>query len=183
MAKDNTNSSADKGASPSSGGSALTGFGPYLGAAGDLVSGLGSAYSSYEAMAGAKAEAGTYREAAALSRQNIQLTEQSVAIEREQQSRQQNLVIGQQRAAVGANSFSLESGSAVDLMAASRSQGAIQRSLISLNGTTKELGYEQQAQAYDAQAQAADAAAKSAEGGIFAGIMKGVLAVAPLLLL
>lgn len=183
---------------------------------GEAVSGAGSALGSFGAAVGdlysaqgAKAEqdalfkaagfageaAGLAGQAAGIAGQNIGLEEASAALQVFQQQRALTSTIGAQRAQVGASGFA-ESGSAIDLLASSREQGAIQRGVLVAQGAIQEnafreqqLGYETQQQSYlgqqgidYAQAKVAGIAAKNDQGAAFGNILKGALTIGALFL-
>lgn len=157
-------------------------WGQIAGGAGDVISGLGSAFSSYQAMQGAKAEASTYAQAAELAGQDVMFQEESTNIQKVQARREELKSFGATRAEVGGAGFSTESSTAQDILGMSASQGALTQAMIGVQGAIKETGYRQQQIAYLGEEQAAKAAAKSAEGGMFGGILKAAAGVAMMLL-
>jgi hypothetical protein len=133
-------------------------------------------------------EGENYDEAAVLAKQNEQFTEQSTAIKLQQIDRSNYQTIGGQQADVAGAGFSA-SGSALDLMADSASQGALTKAVAGQQGLITEAGYTEQAQSYENMSKAAafavqgdnlaaDAADKAATGSTITGILKGVAAVA-----
>lgn len=133
-------------------------------------------------------EGQNYDEAAVLAQQNEQFTEQSTAIKLQQIDRSNYQTIGGQQADVAGAGFA-SSGSALDLMADSASQGALTKAVAGQQGLITEAGYTEQAQSYQNMSKAAafavqgdelaaDAADKAATGSTITGIIKGVAAVA-----
>lgn len=169
----------------SGGGGAASSLGltDYTSAIGGLAGGVGDAFSSYQTMQGAQHEAAADRQAAALAGLDISYEKESVSLQQTAQQRQLLKTEGKAQAAIGADNFSTGSGSAYDIMKENAQQGALAHGIMGIQGLITESGYAAQQQAYLGKAQAADAAAKAAEGGIFGGILKGAMAVAPLLLL
>ena len=90
-------------------------------------------------------------------------------------------MIGGQEADVAGAGFEA-SGSAIDLMRDSASQGALTKAVGEQQGLIQEAGYTEQAKSYQTMSQAANMAAnaedKAAEGSTISGIFKGVAAVA-----
>ena len=139
------------------------------GAVADLFAGLGAATSSQlkaqgldiEAMgtdisaqslqvkaAGDLAEAQEYGLAGALASQNAAFTDVSTKIQLAQQDRQTTMTIGSQKAAVGGGGLA-ESGSALDVLRESASQGALAKSVLASQGQITEAGFNEQAASYD----------------------------------
>jgi hypothetical protein len=129
-----------------------------------------------------------YDLAATLAGQNEQFTEQSTAIKQSQNDRQIYQTIGGQQADVAGGGFA-ESGSAIDLLRDSASQGALAHATLSTQGLITEAGYQEQQQtdknlsqaallAEQSDLNAANAADNAATGSTISGIFKGVSAVA-----
>lgn len=142
--------------------------------------------------AGDVAEGENYDLAASLAAKNAQYSESSTAIKEAQIDRQNTLAIGGQKADVASAGFS-SSGSALDLMRDSASQGALTKAVAGQNGLIQTAGYEEQEQSYQTMSAAAkstaaglqniasetEAAGKTSEIGDFiSGALKGVAAVA-----
>jgi hypothetical protein len=133
------------------------------------------------------AESQEYDLAGQLAGQNEKFTETSTAIKEMQQERQTNMVLGEQKADVASSGFA-ESGSALDLLRDSASQGALQRQVLGQQGLITEAGYQQQQQSYNLMSSAAQSAAaqensladKTETLGDITGAIKGVAAVATL---
>lgn len=143
------------------------------------------------------AEATNYDAAAVLAGQNAQFTQSSTAIKEAQLDRQTTLAIGGQQADVAAGGFS-SSGSALDLMRDSASQGALTKAVAGQQGLITEAGYKEQQQSYETMSAAArataagleDIADKTRDAGTIAGIgsfassaIKGGAAIATLVAL
>jgi hypothetical protein len=92
-------------------------------------------------------EAGNYDLASTLAKQNEQFTEQSTSIKQLMADRQRYQGIGTETAEIAGAGFA-ESGSALDLLRSSASQGALQKQLIGQQGLITEAGYNEQATAY-----------------------------------
>lgn len=129
---------------------------------------------------GLRAEAEEYTLAARLADQNAQYTKESTDIKAFQANRDIMKTVGQQQADVAANGFA-NSGSALDLMRDSVTQGAITVGALRNQGAVQEAGYEEQAQSYrimtDAANQAATAADKAAHGANIAAMFAAAGAV------
>jgi hypothetical protein len=149
---------------------------------------LGGAASDLFAASGHKAkaagdliEAKNYDLASSLATQNEKFTETSTAIKEAQQQRELTNTLGGQQADVAGAGFS-ESGSALDLLRDSASQGALTHAVLGEQGLITEAGYQEQAQSYTnmstAAHMAADAENTAATGSTITGILKGVAAVA-----
>jgi hypothetical protein len=128
-------------------------------------------------------EAQAYSEAAGLADLNEKFTEESTAIKDMQTQRTINKTLGQQRADVAGAGFA-ESGSALDLLRESSSQGALQRQVLQRQGLITEAGYREQAESYRLMSQAATEAASAektaATGSFISGTIKAVASVAAL---
>lgn len=142
------------------------------------------------------AEGTNYDLAASLAGQNAQYTEASTAIKQAQIDRSTTLAIGGQQADVAGAGFA-SSGSALDLMRDSASQGALTKAVAGQNGLIQTAGYQEQQQSYETMSAAAkstaagleniatetEAAGKTTEIGDFASAaIKGVGAIASIAL-
>lgn len=145
-----------------------------FGGVGGVFSSAGTAISDFYQAQGDKKSASNYLEAADIANQNAQLAKMSAAIQETATQRQINKTIGGQAADVAGAGFA-QSGSALDLMRDSASQGALQKAMIGLQGQINSNAYAAQAGAYMGEYQAAQTAAKAAQGG---GIMSTIGAVA-----
>ena len=140
---------------PSDFASALTDFG---GAVSDLFSAKG-----------ATASASSYSDAAAIAEQNAQLAKSATAIQEIQLSRQIYKTTGKQIAQVGGAGFA-ESGTAIDLLRSSISEGALTKAITAQQGAITENSYAEQAGLYTGLAASGKSAATGATiGGILQG--------------
>jgi hypothetical protein len=149
------------------------------GAASDLFTGFGDNAKAQ----GDFAEAQNYDLASELATQNEQFTKTSTAIKEAQQQRELTMTLGGQKADVAGGGFA-ESGSSLDLLRDSASQGALTHAVLGQQGLITEAGYTEQATSYANMATAATAAGNAAnQAGTFSDVMgaiKGVAAVAGL---
>jgi hypothetical protein len=156
----------------------------------NTFSNAGSAVSDLFAASGDKAKAQgdllekqNYLLAADLANQNAEFTAQSTAIQTAQIDRETFKAIGGERSQIAGAGLA-ESGSAIDLLRESASQGALTKAVAGQQGLITEAGYTEQAQADQTQAEAAqvaaDAANEAAKGAGIAGVLKGVGALASL---
>ena len=142
------------------------------------------------------AEGQNYDLAATLAGQNAQYTEASTAIKEAQLDRTTSMAIGGQQADVAGAGFS-SSGSALDLLRDSASQGALTKAVTGQQGLIQEAGYQEQQQSYETMSAAAkstaagleniasetEAAGKTSEIGDFISAgLKGAAAVASVVL-
>jgi hypothetical protein len=107
------------------------------------------------------AEGKSYGLAAGLAAQNEEFTATSTAIKEAQQQREAMMTLGGQRGDVAGAGFA-ESGSALDLLRDSASQGALAHAVIGQQGLITEAGYEQQRQSYQIMQGAANDAGNAA---------------------
>jgi len=132
---------------------------------------------------GNRLEAQQYDMAAGLARQNEQFAKTSTEIKQFQTQRGIYQTLGQQAADVAASGFEA-TGSALDLLRDSASQGALHKAVLSQQGLIEEAGYEEQAQSYNLMAQSARIAADANEDAAGAlgwtAAIKGVAAIASL---
>jgi hypothetical protein len=117
------------------------------------------------------AEAANYDLAAKYAEQEAFFTKESTAIQGMQAERASYQSRSQTSADIAGGGFAA-SGSGLDLLAQSASQGAIQQAVIARQGLITEQGYEEQAQSYLNMESAADMAA-SAEKKAATGAMIG----------
>lgn len=133
---------------------------------------------------GQRLEAEQYGSAAGLARQNEQFTKTSTEIKQAQLDREMFKTLGGQQADVAAGGFEA-SGSALDLLRDSASQGALTKAVAGQQGLIQEAGYEQQAKSFDlmqkASLQSADASDKAASNSYITAALKGIGAVATLI--
>jgi hypothetical protein len=141
----------------------------------DLFGGIGLLYKAK----GSKIEAETYDKAAALARLNKQVEMSSTEIKEAQAQRDIFKQMGETQADVGAAGFEA-TGSALDIMRESASQGALMKATVAQQGLITEAGYEEQAQSYDLMAKASREAAKAdtwGAGGKFIGAGISIAAI------
>lgn len=135
-------------------------------------------------------EGQNYDLASTLALQNEQFATTSTAIKQAQNDRNIYQTIGGQQADVAGAGFAA-SGSALDIMRDSASQGALTKAVAGQQGLIQEAGYQEQATSYqnlskaagiavEADNVAADAADKAAEGADITAGIKGAAAIATL---
>lgn len=153
-------------------------------------SNLGGAVSDLFASSGHRAkaegdriEAQNYDMASELALQNEKFTETSTAIKEAQIDRHNYQMLGGQQADIAGAGFAA-SGSAIDLMRDSASQGALTKAVAGQQGLITEAGYKEQAQSFTNMSQAARLAANAedsaASGSIVTGLLKGAAGIASL---
>lgn len=132
---------------------------------------------------GQRLEAEQYDLAAGLAEQNKQFSITSTAIKQTQEQRSIQSTIGGQKADIASAGFE-ESGSALDLLRDSASQGALTKAVLSQQGLIEEATYDEQAKAYSLMAQAsrlsADASDHTAVGLMWSGGIKAATSFASL---
>lgn len=133
--------------------------------------------------AGNRIQAQEYDLAGKLSLENEQFTETSTEIKQQQQQRSFETVTGQQQAGVAASGFEA-SGSSLDILRDSASQGALAKETLGQQGLIDEAGYKEQAQSYALMSSsanmAADAQDKAADNTSITALIHGAAAVATL---
>lgn len=148
--------------------------------AGMAVNSLFGAKASKEMAAGYRMSAETYGAAAGLARDNAKIVGKSTDLKLMQTDRQLYDVLGGQASDIAGAGFAA-SGSALDLLADSTTQGELTMSLIELQGEIDENAYKMQAQAYEGQAALANsqaaAAEKTAQGNQIAGYIHAATSV------
>jgi hypothetical protein len=127
---------------------------------GGAVSDLFSASGDRSKAQGDLMEAGNYDIAAQYAEQEAAYTKESTAIQTMQAERQLYGSMSQTKADIGGAGFAA-SGSGLDILAQSASQGAVQQAVLQRQGLITEQGYEEQAQSYLNMSAAADMAANS----------------------
>lgn len=148
--------------------------------AGSAVSDLFAAKGFAFKAQGARIEQGMYTEAAGFADENVEFTKASTDIKLQQQERENLKLIGGQTADVAGAGFAA-SGSALDLLRDSASQGSLAKQVLGSQGQITEAGYEEQAKALRSQAEAAGVAAQAAdEAQKGAGISAAIHGVAAL---
>lgn len=135
------------------------------GAVNDLFRGVGDAV-----------EGKNYDLAAQLADKNARYTQMSTEVKQMQAQRALTMGLGETTADVAGAGFA-QSGSALDLLRDSASQGALQQAVGKEQGLITEEGFKEQAQSYRNMADYA----KTAQTGDFIGAaMKGIAAIATL---
>lgn len=145
----------------------------------DAFGDAGNAVSDIFSAIGAQQSAKSYRTAAKFSDRNAQLAEYATDVQLTQARREAYLGIGREIAGVSASGFT-QSGSALDLVRSANQQASLQQSALQLQGAINVNSYKQQAEAERDQAKSADAASF---GNMIGGVLSGISAIAPLLLL
>lgn len=151
----------------------IAGFGAGLsGAASSLFAGFASEKKAemfkIEAKAdllkgkGAQLEGESYDRAKELALVNKQFAAESTAIQGVQADRAITLSLGGTRAGIGAAGM-LESGSAMDVLADSASQGALHKQLLEKQGLITGEGYQEQADVYGKMVEASGVAVEAAK--------------------
>jgi hypothetical protein len=150
------------------------------GAVSDIFAGVGAKYKAQ----GDLLEAQQYDLAAAFAEQNVGFTKISTGLKAYQEDRSIAQTLGEQRADVASAGFG-SSGSALDIMADSVSQGAILHETTQFQGLITEASYQEQADSYKLMAGAARMAASAEEnagtGDFISGAIKGVAAIATMI--
>jgi len=148
---------------------------------GAAVSDLFSADSHRTKAGGLQIEAGNYDRAAGFSDENARFAELSTAIKTSQLDRELYKTLGGQQADIAGAGFAA-SGSALDIMRDSASQGALMRGVATEQGLITEEGYKVEAENYrsmgEAARMAADAENRAADRAPLLAAIHGVAAVA-----
>ena len=154
--------------------------GGLLGAAGTYVAGQAASAGDKATAAGYGEESKAYTEAAGYSAGNVQLAQESTAIQQYQQQRLLAKTVGRQQAEIAADNLG-PGGSGTYLLRSSMAQGALATGLIGVQGAINEQGYASQEstnlalanQATGAQ-QAAQSASSSSSTASTIGAIGGV---------
>jgi hypothetical protein len=132
---------------------------------------------------GDRFEAANYDLASKYALQEEQYTKESTAIQGMQAERQMYSSMSQTKADIAGGGFAA-SGSGLDILAQSASQGALQQAVIQRQGLITEQGYQEQAQSYQNMEAAANMAAgaedKAAVGAEWSAGFKFAAAVGTL---
>lgn len=157
-------------------------FNDFAGAASDLFSGITGSESLDIKAQGDFAEAQSYQMAAGLALLNKQYTATETGVKEAQNQREIYQTISQQRAGVAGGGLA-ESGSALDLLRSSASQGALSQAIIGQQGLITEAGYQEQHDSYVNMANALNQAGSEEEHlasqtSMFSEITGGIKAVA-----
>lgn len=129
-------------------------------AAGNAANDLFGGFAAQTKAAGNRLQAEQYDLAQKFALQNKQFAETSTAIKEQQTQRSVETVIGQQQADVAASGFA-STGSALDLLRDSMSQGALTKAVVGQQGLIEEAGYQEQADSYAIMAKSARLAAEA----------------------
>lgn len=124
------------------------------------ISDLFAADADRSKAAGDLFEGQNYSRAAQYADQEAAFTRESTAIQTMQAERELYGSMSQTKADIAGGGFAA-SGSGLDILAASASQGALKEAVIQRQGLITEQGYEQQAQSYRTMEQAANMAASA----------------------
>lgn len=134
---------------------------------------------------GNRLEAGQYDSAAGFADENAMFARASTTIKLAQQDRENLKVLGGQSADIAGAGFSA-SGSALDIMRDSASQGALTSQVLGAQGEIAVHGYEEQAKSYRTMAEAsrlaADAQDTAGMGSTISGGIKAAAAIASVFL-
>ena len=136
---------------------AVSDIGAGISAEGAATSDLYAAEAEQYKIEGTKFEQQSYQEAAALAGQNEQFTAISTRIKAAQAQRELYTSLGTTTANVAGAGLA-NSGSALDILRESASQGALTRAVIKSQGLITEAGYNEQQQSYLNMVGAANAA-------------------------
>ena len=154
-----------------------------INAGGNAVSDIFGAFGSFESAKGSKIAAQDYTEAAGIAANNAELEGFATKIKQTQEEREAFKTIGSQVADVAGAGFE-ESGSALDLLRSSASQGALAKQLIGEQGAIQQNTFEEQSIAYQSMAASASAKAKAdtlgGYGKIAGALFSGATAIATL---
>jgi hypothetical protein len=150
----------------------------------DISAGVGDLFAASSDQAKAQGdflEAQNFNAAASLAEQNSAFTATSTAVKQAQLSRGITQTLGGQEADVAAGGLA-ESGTALNVLSSSASQGALTQAVAGQQGLITEAGFQEQATADENEAEAATIAGNSENSSslgsdIMAGI-QGVAAVA-----
>lgn len=141
---------------------------------------IGGAVTALFGASGASASADSYAGAAQIARQNALISKEATQIEQTQASRQIFQTIGKQAAGVAGAGFKA-SGTALDLLRSSASQGALTKAILATKGAITENSYAEQAGLYSGLSSAASSSATGQQiGGVIqaaGGIISGVKAL------
>ena len=132
------------------------------------LSSAGSAVSDLFGSEGSSAAAASYSQAAQIAEANVGLAQQQTQIQETQEARQIYQTIGAEQSQVGGAGLSA-SGSALDILRSSQSQGALTKAMTAEQGAITENSYAEQAGLYSGLAGAANA---SATGELIGGVIQ-----------
>lgn len=140
------------------------------------VNSLGGAVSDFFSAAGAAKSVGLYKGAADQAAENVRTSAESTLLTDIAAQRKIEKTLGAQQAQVAHAGFA-ESGSALDLLSESVTQGALNRAVIGVQGQIEQGQFKAQEQAAETEAAAARGAAT---GAMIGGVVKGITGVATL---
>lgn len=129
---------------------------------------IGGAVSDIFGAIGQQQSAKGYKQAASFAEENANIAEQSAKIQGLMAQRQVFQTIGGQQSDIAGAGLA-ESGSALDLLRSSASQGSLTKQLVANQGAINVLGYQAEAASYTSMASAAKS---SALGGLLGGALK-----------
>lgn len=157
-------------------------FNDFAGAASDLFSGITGSESLNIKAEGDLAEAKSYQLAAQLAGLNEQYAKTETNVKEAQNEREIYQTESQQQAQVAGGGLA-ESGSALDLLSSSASQGALSQAIIGQQGLITEAGYQEQQDSYNNMATALQQAASeeqklASQTSMFSEITGGIKAAA-----
>lgn len=141
--------------------SGASGYASYLGAQGQATADQYAALADQYKAEGAEFEQQNYELAAKLAGQNADYTVLSTAIQQHQDDRQIYQSLSNTQAQTAGAGLK-ESGSAVDILSDSASQGALAKQVLGEQGYITEAGYEEQKQSYLNMSSAANVAIEAA---------------------
>ena len=136
---------------------------------GTLVQDIGGAVGDLFTSKGNAAQAADYQGAANLATQNAQLSAASTRIQETQVARSVTQSLGTTQADIAGAGFTM-SGSALDILRSSASQGSLATSLVNIQGAINENSYAAQAGAYAGEAKAANEASDASKVNAIASI-------------
>lgn len=158
-----------------------TDIGSTFSLAGGAVSDLFASKASGITAAGDRAAAGAARRAAGLATENLDFEYQSTALKSLQADRSIYQTISSAEANISGNGLKA-SGSALDILRDSATQGELTKHIIGVQGQMDANAIQQQIASFSAQADQYDSAAAAADsagsGSLISGLIKGAGAVA-----
>lgn len=140
--------------------------------AGSAVDTLFGGLGAFDTAKGYKAQAKGYERAAEISTINKGIAKQASQIELMQAERDIYRTLGSARTAIGGSGLAA-SGSALDILRDSATQGNLTKQLLGRQEAIEQLAYDQERISYEGQAAAAKAAAKSSKKSGIGGLISG----------
>ncbi len=134
---------------------------------GSVFGDLGGAVSSLFGAKAAKKQASSYNEASRIALENVGITRSATALKALTEERDISRTLGTQRAQVGGAGFA-ESGSALDLLSASATRGALTKAMTEEQGAVTANSFLEQSGLYKGLAESANA---SATGQTIGGVL------------